>query len=611
MPRIRPIVQRFGPVSPGLGAAVGAGLQAVGQAVGQFAELKTNRELLDIRSQIQVDALQAKQVEKMERSEAIAQFTAKQIVRNEASSKIVADARQARNFEDVQRDMDAFEDDYNQNLFEGRSNQFQDIFESMDRSARVGQINKLGTAVEAGRLRIISDNYQISADNFVNSVNSFSDPAEIVEFFDTMEQMGVGMGFTRVAIESVAGQGRREAMEKFIRSLPLVNGLALLSDPDVASALGEDGREVMRRDLTTRANSLEANRVLVSRVTELVTGINILEQFNARVSESDLNTMIRNQEFVSPAAQKDALDLLGVLSRAREKGPQPISPDQLRSNHVFSEQSMEVILNKRKTLEDQDMSEDDRQEALLDLNRQGITILAEATQLAAQGQFNEDKLVDLTFEMTPLTEGLFIFEDEAKELGERLISSGRNLLLRLAIPGKMFSKIDIKSNKRIPNAIIADVRRDMFLGEGRYGELSPTQRAVMGRILTTEAILTNNSSQPMSGEDAMTLSEGVFERSAIRFMSDEFGLIGENAEQVRGIVFRDGPPATEPRQQPSQTTLADVIRRGFDLGMTEESIRIQAKGFAGFSDEAFDRALGAVDSATANALALEPLSEGR
>jgi len=126
----------------------------------------------------------------------------------------------------------------------------------------------------------------------------------------------------------------------------------------------------------------------------------------------------------------------------------------------------------------------------------------------------------------------------------------------------------------------------------------------MGRILTAEAIGTKNSGQPIKTEDAIALADEIFERASIRFMSDEFGLVGENAEQVRGIVFRDGPPATEARQQPNQSILSDIIRSGFNQNMTEEAIRIQAKEFSGFSDEAFDRAVATIDFATANSPAL-------
>lgn len=592
--RIRPPVRGFGPVAPGGGAAVGAALQDVGQALGAFGELQTNRELLDIRAQAQADVLQARQVEKMERSEAIAQFTAKQIVRNEQASRIVTEAREARDFSRVQEDMDRWETESNQTIFEGRSQQFKDIFEVMDRSARVGSINKLSTAVEAGTLRIIADNYQISVDNLVESVNEFSDPAEINEQFDEMDEVGANMGITQASIKSTSGQSRREAMEKYVRSLALVDGLAALSDPDVASALGNKGREVMRRELTSSIKSLQANMAVSNRVTELKTGINVVQQFNRGASESELNTMIRQQEAVSPAAEKDALNLVEALSLARARGPQPISADKLRTNHVFSENLVNALLDERKAiLEDEDLEEDEKRDALFEIMSRGTSVLAEASRLSAQGQFNESNLTELAFQAIPLSEDVSLFEQEEKGLFEKFL---------IALPGG--APLGGGGDKRIPDAIVAGVRREMFLGQGRYGGLSPAQRSVMGRILTAVAIETEGSSQPMSTEEAIALAQGIFDRSGSRFASSEFNLVGENAEQIRDILFKDGSPATEPRQQPRISVLADIIRSGFDQGMTEDEIRNNARQFAGFSDEAFDRAVAAVDRATAEAPAL-------
>ena len=210
---IRPTVRRS---EAGGGATVGAGLQAVGQALGSIADLQTNKELFSIQEQEQIERLEQAQFERVERSEAIVQFTAKQIVRNETAAQILEKARELHDYTGVQEGMNDWEDGFNAEIFNGRSQEFRDIFESMDRSARVGQINKLGTEIQKGNLGIIKDNYQLSADNFVDSVNALSDPAEIVDFFDTLKATGVNMGMRLDAMDAVVMPGVRESMEKLV-----------------------------------------------------------------------------------------------------------------------------------------------------------------------------------------------------------------------------------------------------------------------------------------------------------------------------------------------------------------------------------------------------------
>lgn len=593
MPNIRPTVRRFGPVAPGGGAVIGAGLAGLGQALGAFADV-----------QVEIDRLDQVQFEKVERSEAITQFTAKQIERNNTAAEILSKAQEGRNFESVQQDMNVWETSFNQNLFEGRSQEFRDVFETIDRPARNGSINKLGTAVEAGRLGIVRDNYQIAADNFVDSVNAFTTPAEINEFFDAYEETGIGLGFTQAAIDATSGESRRAAMEKHIRSLPLVDGLAALSDEGVAGALGEDGRERMRRDLNTKANTLQRAQEITSEAHAGVVGLDVLDALVRGESATALISRIRNDNGISPTRQKDMIDLVGVIENARAKGPQPISPDELRANHVLNEKLMKELLDERKelvegkTLRSEKMSDDERQKALNELNERGFAILSEATQLAVQGQFNKDKLVGLTFQGAPLSEGMFVIDQERVSILER---ATRGAISQLGPGGNLFVEL---LKKRVPNTVVSKVRSDMFLGEGRYGGLDSTQRAVMGKILTFVAIETEGSGQPTEILEAMSKADEIFTKAEKIFMSEEFGLVDEAAEQAGGLIFNSGDPATEARQQPDVSDVADGIRENLLKGKTIAEIEEFARTQSRFSQEAFNRAL-----ATLPGLAPEPTLE--
>ncbi|KKL19609.1 hypothetical protein LCGC14_2463740, partial [marine sediment metagenome] len=342
---------------------------------------------------------------------------------------------------------------------------------------------------------------------------------------------------------------------------------------------GEDGREILRRDLNTKANTLKTAQEITSEAHARIVGIDVLEALSQNESATSLITRIRNDDEMSSIRKKDMEDLVGIISRDREKGLQPISADELRANHTFSEEVMKTILAKRMALtEDEtgkiDIRDEKKRKALFNLIDQGMTVLSEATQLAVKGQFNKDNLVDLGFQMTPLTEGLFIFEAEKKGFLAGLFSG--------------------PSTKRVPNAIIADVRKDMFLGEGTYGGFTPAQRTVMGRILTSEAIKTKGSRQPMEALEAMALANDVFERSEKIFLSEEFGLIGDDAERVGGLIFKSGTPATEARQQPLISGIADSIRQSLALGRTMTEIEEFMRGEPGFTQEAFDQAAATI-----------------
>lgn len=594
MPNIRPTGRRFGPVAPGGGAVIGAGLAGLGQALGAFADV-----------QVEIDRLDQVQFEKVERSEAIAQFTAKQIERNNTAAEILSKAREGRNFESVQQDMNVWETSFNQNLFEGRSQEFRDVFETIDRPARNGSINKLGTAVEAGRLGIVRDNYQIAADNFVESVDAFTTPAEINEFFDTYDETGTGLGLTQAAIDAASGESRRAAMERHIRSLPLLDGLAALSDEDVARALGEDGRERMRRDLNIKANTLQRAQEITSEAHAGVVGLDVLDALVGGESATALISRIRNDDGISPTRQKDMIDLVDVISRAREKGPQPVDPEVVRTNEALSNGLInrdvkEVnLIRKKEALSPEDKAD------LLEISNRAIATYQEAALKEAKGEFRSSELVKLRFKMDVITEGFLIAEEVAKKgffenffekafLGPAAIVSPR------PVQGIEAAEIDL----RVPKAIVSEEIQRMFLGEGKYGDQSSEDKASLEAFLINQAVNTDGSGRPLPREEANKMAQEIFAEAQKQFLREEKKVSEEAIEEVDGLVFKGGDPATEPRQQPRQSLLADIIRSGLNQGMTVERIRAQAADMPLFSDEAFSRALS-----TMPGIAQEPTLE--
>ncbi len=594
--RVRPTPQGFGRVAPGGGAAIGAALQGVGQVAGEFAELQTNRELLDIRTQVQADALEAQQVEKLERSEAMTQIISKQIARNEASELILSDAGTNKNYDNVQKDMDAFEEDFNQNLFEGRSQQFQDIFLSADQSRRLGNINKTGTAIEAGRLRIMVNNFQASSRDIIDTVTVNTPPSQIREDYEDLRQFAASLGVHQELIEQVVGRDERSAMERRVRSAPLVQGLALLSDQDVASAFTRKQLQTLRSDLNFRKNAFVTNRRFVNEAFTRTTNINALDAFNLGASQTDINRMIESADEISPTAKKDMLDFTESLFLAKRAGPQEIEPEDIKANEAFMENRMDRhIENYNSLLEREGLSGDQERAGILEINDLAISVLAEATKLNVEGKLSSDSLIDLTFDMAPINEGLFVLESQ--EL-QGFISEVMEGLRHIRENG--FGP----RQERIPSAIISDELRKMTEGSGRYGGLSVEHRAVMRALVINETVRAEGFKSPIPIEEAQEFADGILTRAGDRFVSSEFGLIGESSEQVKGLIFNSGSPATEPRQQPLISGIADSIRQSLDLGRSVEEIEEFMRGQPGFTQEAFDRALATLDRFISEAPAL-------
>lgn len=594
--RVRPTPQGFGRVAPGGGAAIGAALQGVGQVAGEFAELQTNRELLDIRTQVQADALEAQQVEKLERSEAMTQIISKQIARNEASELILSDAGTNKNYDNVQKDMDAFEEDFNQNLFEGRSQQFQDIFLSADQSRRLGNINKTGTAIEAGRLRIMVNNFQASSRDIIDTVTVNTPPSQIREDYEDLRQFAASLGVHQELIEQVVGRDERSAMERRVRSAPLVQGLALLSDQDVASAFTRKQLQTLRSDLNFRKNAFVTNRRFVNEAFTRTTNINALDAFNLGASQTDINRMIESADEISPTAKKDMLDFTESLFLAKRAGPQEIEPEDIKANEAFMENRMDRhIENYNSLLEREGLSGDQERAGILEINDLAISVLAEATKLNVEGKLSSDSLIDLTFDMAPINEGLFVLESQERQGFISEVMEGLRHIRENGFGPRQ---------ERIPSAIISDELRKMTEGSGRYGGLSVEHRAVMRALVINETVRAEGFKSPIPIEEAQEFADGILTRAGDRFVSSEFGLIGESSEQVKGLIFNSGSPATEPRQQPLISGIADSIRQSLDLGRSVEEIEEFMRGQPGFTQEAFDRALATLDRFISEAPAL-------
>lgn len=591
MPRIRPPVRGFAPVAPGGGVSVGAGLQGVGQALESFSELRTNLELLDIQDQRQINRLEQAQFEKVERSSAIREHTTKQIWRNQTAERILTEAREARNYGDVQKQMDEAESDYDRNLFEGRTQQFIDTFGSIDSSARVGLINKLGTATQVGNLGLIRDDYQASAQNFADSVDALTTPEEINRFYNDLDENGVSMGFTEAWIEATSGEGRVEAMENYVRSLPLIAGLAALSDEEVAGTLGEERRERMLRDLNTKANILRAAQERFSAVHERVTGINLLDAFAFNgESASSIAARIRNDENISPTRKKDMLDLLDVIAAAREKGPQEVDPEVVRTNEVLADELIKALKARSKAIrENEEMSLEDKKKAVLELSDQAIAIYQDNLLKSEQGLFRSSELVGLAFDVRSISEGLFVEEE--------IVKSG---FFARFVAGDIFSdpnKAALEGNFRAPTGIVSEMIDEMNAGKGRYGKLPSGDKASIGTLLIEASNQTPDFGRPIEVEKANALAQELFSVIDKRFLTEVKGVAPENVEQVGGLMFDRGPPATEPRQQTDITGVADSIRKslnsGFTLGEIEEFMRTQQN----FTQEVFDRAAATIQVA--------------
>ena len=587
--RVRPTPQGFGRVAPGGGAAIGAALQGAGQAVGAFAELQTNRELLDIRTQVQADALEAQQVEKLERSEAMTQIISKQIARNEASELILSDAGTNKNYDNVQKDMDAFEEGFNQNLFEGRSQQFQDIFLSADQSRRLGNINKTGTAVEAGRLRIMVNNFQASSRDIIDTVTVNTPPSQIREDYEDLKQFAASLGVHQELIEQVVGRDERAAFDALIAFSPVTEGLALLSNEDVTNAFTGKELQIRKRDQINKITTLSNNREIVNISLELSTGIDALEAFNNGVSQTDIVNMIEGKG-LSETQERDELDFVDALFITQEKGPAQVSSRELADIHSFSEESMDLVMDKMKIIEDRDdLSPEQKFDGLFELSRDAMAVFKEAVALKAQGKFTTAKLNEIRFQMWPLTAKLKSIESTAQREG---------------IFAPIMDFVFGPNKPEAPSNLLLERRRKMVLGKGRYSQLDRSQRSLISAFMTDESLTTDRAGEAMSVEEANTIANEMEARAFSKFFATEQGLSEQQAQERTSLFLGNSEPATEAIQQPQISGLADMIRSGFDSGMTEESIREQAREFSGFSDQAFDRAVATVDRAFAEAPAL-------
>lgn len=586
MPNIRPPGRRFGPVAPGGGAVIGAGLVSAAQALSSFADVQTEIARLD-----QV------QFEKVERSEAIAQFTAKQIQRNNTASQILTQARENRNFEGVQQDMNEWEEGFNQELFQGRSQEFRDVFETIDRSARVDRINKNGTRIEAGRLRIITDNYQISIDNAVESVDEFTTPEEIVEQFEVFAETGVSMGMTQAAVDATAGKGMRDAMKRSVLSRPLVEGLGMLSDEVVAKALGEDERETMRRDLNTKARRIETREAFLSEVHARTTGINVADALQQGESATSLKTRIDNDSSLSPTQQKDLSDIVDVASIARERGPRVVDPEVVKTNEAFSADAVKILTDRADAIRrdaagrKEDLSPEDMKE-LISLSDEALAIHLDAIAKNEQGAFGAVALNNLAFDARTIAEELFAEEEVAK----------KGIFARLAA-GDIFAQPEA-GNLKSPVAVVGDEIRRMNVSQGRYGGLPSKDRASVAALLINESLQIEDFRQPISTQEANAKAQELFSVIDERFLIEEKGVAPENVEQVKGLVLNSGEPATEPRQQPAVSGIASSIQQSLSNGKTIAEIQEFARTQPGFTQGAFDRAV-----ATLPGIAQEPILE--
>lgn len=596
--RVRPSTRGFGPAASGIGAGVGEGLQAVSEGLSAIADLRTNKELLDIREQEQVDILEQKQFEKVERSDAVLQSISKQILRNQAASKILEDARKNRDFSKVQEQMDSFETDSTEKIVENKSKEFGDIFEVIDRSARVNMINKLGNAVQAGNLNIIKDNYQVTSNKITESVTALSTPAEIADQFDLHEEFGVSMGFTQDFIETSAGGERKAAMDRIIGFAGIVAGLALLSDPDVVDTFTPKEIQIRKTDLRNKKRDLAVEAEFVNEATILSTGMSVLDAFVGGIPHSEIVSMIEGKGGVTSTAKKDAKDFAESLFLAKSKEPRDISSEELAGSHAFSGESMNLVMNKFKAVTDSDDPPEIKSKKWLALHSDAMAILSEAAIKKQQGEFTDAKLQELRFQMAPLQEKLILMETE------RISTIDASTTERKGVTGFVKNLLFGPNHQRTPNGVMAESRREMLLGQGKFSNLTQRQRSLMTAFITDEAIKTEKAGEAMDDVDAVKIANEMEARAFIRVMAVDQGLTGQPAEDHAALITNNGEPATEAKQNINQSLLTDTIRSGFNQGMTEEAIRRQAREFPGFSDEAFNRAVITVDKAIAEAPAL-------
>jgi len=108
----------------------------------------------------------------------------------------------------------------------------------------------------------------------------------------------------------------------------------------------------------------------------------------------------------------------------------------------------------------------------------------------------------------------------------------------------------------------------------------------------------------MSVEEANTIANEMEARAFSKFFVTEQGLSEQEAQERTSLFLGNNEPVTDPKQTPQLSRMADDIRKNLDNGHTIEAIEADARNQPGFSQEAFDRAVDAVDSFIAEAPAL-------
>ncbi len=616
MAKIRPNVRGFGPVAPGLGAAIGVGLQNVGQSVGQIAEFQTNRELLSIREQEQIDILEQEQFEKVERSEAMVQITAKQIARNNESSRIISEARDARNFQDVQKDIDTFENDYNQNVFKGKSSLFQDIFLSLDQPRRLGNINKTGTAVEAGRLEIIANNFLTLSKDIIKTAADMS-PFSIIEDFRDLGQFAKSMGIKAQLIESTINRDRRAAMDSHIASLPILERLAALNDEDVVPAYTNKEIQIRRTDQLNDIRTIQRNEVVLDAANETLTGISLIDKFTSNKSIASIQDAVENSG-LSKTQEKRMQDRVTAMALARKTGKRSVDPEIVTSNQELIVGEVKILVAQFNLDSiDEKIAKDPEAKAALLLQHanDAMDLYSQAAIMEENGEFGSDDLVKLKFSLNEIMGPLFVVSKVAErgflsKLSETLVFAASFALspsLALSLKKeKDISDRDIQDlgDLGVSNAIISKEIRLMNIGEGRFAEFPSDDRATLEAFMINASINTPGLDQPIPREQAFAEADKVMSSALTRLFREVKGMDDEAIANALKAMANSGNPVTDPKRQIRVGSIVDFIRKGFDLGLTEEEIREDAKGSAGFNNIEFDRAVASIDLAIANAPAL-------
>lgn len=601
MPQFRPRPSVGGFAAPARGGDLGAAIGGVADVLGGIAQGRQRAELQDIAFEQELDRAQQIQTDNLDKSEVLKAVTLKRRARLDEFARINEEALANGNYEGVLDDLDSWNSQYDQDLLQDASPGFQRLFPISDAPIHAGKQNQMATAQARGNFQIMENNYGETLNNLLASVEPDMLPSELVEMFSEASEGATAQGFSPGHADSAAQIKLADAMENLVKMQPITAGIALLNDKSVKKVLGKDRAEIVRGDLLRKNTRTIESRRVINESIKRTTNIDVLGAINSGQSQSEINLMIRNSEWLSDEDIKTTMDFADTLYIQGVPKGKDFDPS---INHSFAQNSIDVLIDQHTALmaKSDDISEEETEKELLSLNDQAIEIIAEATRQNMNGEFKGSNYDELVWSAAPITQSLMT-------LKQKVDQDNRSLMEKAVDGFNIISPWDIPATRdeHIPFSEVATISNDMVRGTGQLGHLSPTDRVFMKVLLADEAFKRDDSNLVTDSEGSLKITNEIVQSAKERFIAEKYGLTGDAAKK-RGEQVFDARTLPAIKTQPTPG-LVQSIQNMLDDGSTVSEIRAEAERNSGFNEAAFSNALSQVSAPEVDLSLPEPISD--